>query len=449
MKIIHKIILIASLLNASATFAQKSLSLGECKTLAVQNNSQSKNSRLEIQAASETKKSAFTNYFPHISASGLFFRASENMMEMKTKGGNLPVYDGNPVNLMTPTQFAYFPSSVTGLLKKGDMAFVNIAQPVYAGGRIVNGNKLAALGEEVSTLKSRQTRDEILRKTEEQYWLVVSLDEKYNTILKYEELLRKLLNQVDDAYNNGIVTRNDLLKVRLKLSEVLLNKSKLNNGREIAAMAFCQYIGIVYDSSLVLKDDFEVKNIPQSYYIDHSEALKLRSEYRLLEKSVEAEKLLTKMKLGEYLPQVSVGVSGVYQKFDEGDKQTLGMVFGNISVPISDWWGGSHSLQEREIREEMAQNDFQNNSELLTLQMQKSWQDLNDAYKQYLLSEEAKSQAEENLRVNDDSYKNGMVNVSDLLDAQALYQQSKEQLTEARTGFRIKIMNYLIATGRN
>jgi len=242
--------------------------------------------------------------------------------------------------------------------------------------------------------------------------------------------------------------KNDVLKVKLKLSEVLLNKSKLNNGKRLATMAFCQYIGIPYDSTLSLKDELKINELPQSIYADKDESLKRRTEYSLLEKSVEAEELQTKMKLGEYLPQAGVGVSGMYMKFDEGKDRTLGMLFGTVSIPISGWWGGSHELQERSIKEEIAQNNFKNNSELLILQIEKAWQDLTDAYKQYLLSEESKTQAEENRKVNDDSYKNGLINISDLLEAQALLQQTQDQLTDAKANYVVKTTYYKKITGR-
>jgi outer membrane protein len=276
----------------------------------------------------------------------------------------------------------------------------------------------------------------------------VSLNEKQKTVQAYEELLNKLLTQVEDAYASGIVSRNDLLKVKVKRSEVLLNKSKLENGRKLATMAFCQYIGITYDSTLVLVDSLSVAGLPQTYYVDHAEALKSRSEYNLLQASVRAEELQSNMKLGEYLPQVAVGVSGLYMKLDESKDRTLGMAFGTVSIPISGWWEASHTLQERSIKEQIAQNTMKDNSELLLLQMQKAWQDYSDAYKQALLSEEAKAQAEENLKVNQDSYNNGMSNLSDLLEAQALQQQMKDQLIDARAGYRSKQITYLQVTGR-
>lgn len=448
MKKINFYILLITLFSLSQLFAQKVLTLEESKQLALQNNAKSKNSKLEIEASRQIRKSAFTNYFPNVSAGGFKWSAEKGLFDIDMQGGNLPVYDGNPVNLQNPTQFAYFPSSTISIWKKGTIGYINAIQPIFTGGRIIYGNKLASLGEDVSELKDKMTEDEILLKTEEQYWLIVSLEEKSRTINKYEELLNRLLLQVEDAYKSGIVMKNDVLKVKLKLSEVQLNKSKLENGRKLAAMAFCQHIGISYDSSLVFKDELEISDLPQSYFVDKNEALKKRVEYSLLEKSVEAEELQTKIKRGEYLPQAAIGISEMYMKFDESKKRTFGMVFGTVSVPISGWWSGSYELQERSIKEEIAENNFKNNSELLLLQIEKAWQDLNDAYKQYLLSKESKSQAEENFKVNEDSYKNGISTVSDLLEAQALLQQTQDQLTEAKANYIVKKTTYLQVTGR-
>ncbi len=448
MKKINFYFLLITAICSTQLFAQKVLTLEESKQLALQNNIKAKNSKLEIEASQQIKKSAFTNYFPSISAGGMIFKSQKGLMEMETSGGNLPVYDGDLANLADAILYAYMPASSMELMKKGTVGFVNVIQPVFTGGRIYNGNKLASLGTEVSEFKEKLTKDEVLQKTEGQYWQIVSLEEKQITIEKYEKLLTSLLFQVDDAFNSGLVMKNDVLKVKLKLSEVLLNKSKLNNGKKLAVMAFCQHIGIPYDSTIILKDDLKINELPQSLYADKNESLKRRTEYSLLEKSIEAEELQTKMKLGEYLPQAGVGLSGMYMKFDEGKDRTLGMVFGTVSIPISGWWGGSHELQERSIKEEIANNNFKNNSELLLLQIEKSWQDLTDAYKQYLLSQESKEQAEENMKVNDDSYKNGLSNVSDLLEAQALLQQTQDQFTDAKANYIIKKTIYLQVTGR-
>jgi outer membrane protein len=436
------------LICAGPVFAQRALTLDESKQLALQNNTRMKNGVLEMEASRQTRKAAFTRYFPSISAAGAIFEAGKNMMEISTHGGDLPVYDGDPANLKSATLFTYMPASTMGLMKSGTFGMVTAAQPIFAGGRIWNGNRLASLGEEVSKEKNRLSQNEVLLKTEEQYWLVVSLNEKTKTMQRYEELLNSLLAQVEDAYKSGLVSRNDMLKVKVKRSEVLLNKSKLENGKKLATMAFCQYIGIPYESTPVLSDTLVIDGTPQVYFVDHAAALKNRSEYSLLRASVRAEELQSNMKLGEYLPQAAIGVTGLYMKMDEGNHRSIGMIFGTVSIPISGWWEASHALQERSIKEQIAQNTMKDNSELLLLQMQKAWQDLTDAYKQVHLSEEAQSQADENLKVNRDSYSNGMSNLTDLLEAQALQQQMNDQLTDARANYRGKQIVYLQVTGR-
>ena len=207
------------LLCVNAVYAQRALTLAESKRLALQNNGLLKNSALETEAAEQVRQAAFTRYFPTISASGFRFDAQKYLMETTTEGGNLPVYDGNPANLATASQFAYFPSTTTGLLKSGTTGMINVVQPIYAGGRIVNGNKLASLGLDASEYQTRLSRNDVLLKTEEQYWLIVSLDEKLRTIQKYESFLDSLLRRVEDAYASGFVMKNDVLKVKLKRCE--------------------------------------------------------------------------------------------------------------------------------------------------------------------------------------------------------------------------------------
>ena len=442
------LVFVSIVMSAGTLCAQRSLTLEESKALALKNNFKIKNSALETEAAAQTKKAAFTNFFPTISATGFTFEAAKDLFEMTTEGGNLPVYDGNPANIPGATQFAYFPSSTTGMMKTGTIGAVNATQPIFAGGRIINGNKLASLGEDISELEQRISKNDVLLKTEEDYWQVVSLNEKLKTIQRYEDLLSNLLKQVDDAYASGLVMKNDVLKVEVKRSEVLLNKSKLEGGKKLALMAFCQCVGIQYDSTLVLSDSLKMDGIPQSYYASPDEALKKRAEYDLLQASVRAEKLQTRMKLGEYMPQVAVGASEMYIKFDEGQDRTIGMVFGTVSIPISGWWEASHTLSERKVKEEIAENNLKENSQLLELQIQKAWQDLTDAYMLVQLSEETKKQAEENLKVNEDSYKNGMSTLSDLLEAQAMLQQANDQLTDAKASYQVKKVEYLQATGR-
>jgi outer membrane protein len=444
-KIIAVIIIVLTVCTARAG---EKLSLEGSKKLALKNNVAMKNSQLETEGARQAQKAAFTKYFPSVSAMGLALKANDSLMNITSPGGNLPVYDGDPAHLAAATEFAYFPSTTTGLLKNLTLASVIAVQPLFAGGRILNGNKLAALGVEASEDRERLARSEVLKSTEQQYWQIVSLGEKMKTIESYEALLRRLLAQVQDALDAGLIMKNDVLKVKLKLSEVLLNRSRLENGRALATMAFCQYLGIDYDPGLELSDPLVVESPPEAYHTDHRTALIRRPEYTLLQDSVRAESLKTNLVWGECLPQLGVGVGGFYMQMDQMKGKTNGLVFGTLSIPLSGWWEGSHALSQQKAREEAARNSLRDGEGLLLLQMEKAWKDLTDADGEVALCRDSVAQAEENLKVNQDAYDNGLITLSDLLEAQALRQQARDQLTEAMAAFRIKLADYLRVTGQ-
>jgi outer membrane protein len=80
--------------------------------------------------------------------------------------------------------------------------------------------------------------------------------------------------------------------------------------------------------------------------------------------------------------------------------------------------------------------------------MQKDWNDVDDAYKQLVLAKRSITQSEENLRLNRDYYKAGTVNMTDLLNAQQLYQQARDKYTDAFADLQNKIEAYKKSTGQ-
>jgi outer membrane protein TolC len=80
--------------------------------------------------------------------------------------------------------------------------------------------------------------------------------------------------------------------------------------------------------------------------------------------------------------------------------------------------------------------------------MQHLWDDVKDAYQQILIAHNSIEQSTENLRLNQDYYNAGVTTMSDLLDAQSLYQQSRDKLVEVYSQFKIKTLEYAQATAQ-
>lgn len=425
---IHKaVILIAalSLMNTELS-AQTKYSLEDCKKTAIENNRKIKNSRLDIEASNEVKKEAFTNYFPSVSASGIGLLPKDPLISMNLAGMSL------------------------GMMDKGLGAGISVVQPIFAGGKIITGNKLADLGKEVSQYKAKLSEDEVLLSIETLYWQLVSMYEKKKTLDIIDNQLDVLLKDVELSYKTGLINHNDVLKVRLKKNEVQSNRINLDNGIKLLKMSLSKTMGLgpipTQDFEIIIADTENVDS-PIAYYVDHQTALQDRTESKLLDKSVEASKLQTRMKRGDYLPTVAVGAS--YYGESVIDKwRGNGIVFASVSVPLSGWWGGSHAIKRQKIEEQIAYNNKIDAGEQLLLQMQNVKNELDNAYEQILLAKEAVEQATENLRLNDNFYKAGTVTITDVLDAQTLLQQNRDKYTEAHSAYQQKCLEYLLVTGR-
>ena len=403
--------------------AQQAYSLAQCKKLALENNARMKNARLEVSSARQTKEEAFTNFFPSLSASALGYNANQPLVEANL--GGMPL----------------------ALLKNGIVGDITVTQPLFAGGQIVNGNKLAQLGVEVSRFKQEQSEKEVLLTTEVYYWQIISLNEKLKTLAIVEQLVNSLYKDVDAAVKAGVKNRNDLLQVQLRKNSVASDRLQLENGLKLSRMLLGQYVGLKADSLSIEPVSFDEPASPEKLRTDHGAALLTTPEYQLLAKNVEANRLQQKITVGKYLPTVGIGASYMYDDLMDKDNTTA-MVFAKVSVPISDWWGGSHAIKKQKFQTMMAQNEQRNNSDLLLIQMQKLWNDVEESYKQVKLAEESVVTATENVRLNTNYYQAGTTTLSDLLDSQLLLQQSRNQHTDAYTQYLIKQTQYLQATGR-
>ena len=434
------------------SIAAQTYTLQQLKDSALQNNIAIRHAKHAVDAAQQQRKEAFTKYFPNVSGTGFWFNANKGMAKM----------DMNPSEFISPEMGATLaqmlpaealaalgsPVSLT-MMKNGTIAGVSAVQPVFAGGQIINGNRLAKVGEVVSKLQLQLSENEVEKQTEQYYWQLVSLQEKMKTIEAVQTLLADIYKDVD------VAMRNDLLQVQLRQNEVESQKLKVQNGISIVRLLLAQYCGLSNDNFAVSAcDDFRVASIPQPLGSaasleeqDRQQALLQTAEYQLLNKQVEATKLQRKMEIGKNLPMVGVGAGYNYHNLLDNDR-TFGMVFATVSVPISDWWGGSHAIKRKKIAQQQAEEQLADNSELLKIRMQNAWNSVQESYQQLLLAQRGIEQAEENLRLNRDYYKAGTSKMSDLLEAQLLYQQSLDRRTNAFADYQNKLLEYRQATGQ-
>ena len=435
-------------LTAALSASAQTLTLEQCQERARQYNHELRDAVLEMEAATELKKEAFTKYFPHISANVMAFRMFDEMVKAD---GNYPQEIAALSTQFVPLIGTPFTVSE---FNRAYAVSASLIQPLYYGGEIVNRNKLARVKQDVTTLKQQLTEKDVVQKVTECYWQLACVRYNLRTIGAAEKQVEAVKEQVENFLKAGVTTRNSLLKVRLRQQELSSARLKLENADHVLRLLLAQQIGIE-PAEADKNFDIVLEDKPVEQPIEAGTALSQtpsqREELQLMGKAVEAQALQVKMERGKLLPHLGVGLMGYHTGlggFSENVKaymhtnMTNGLVFGTLSVPISDWWGGTHALRRQKIKLQQAQMDYSNASQMLQIDIERAWTNLQEAYKQTQIAQASCEEAAENLRMSSEQYRMSTCTLTDLLDAETLNRQAQDKLSQAKATYQIALADY-------
>ena len=263
------------------------------------------------------------------------------------------------------------------------------------------------------------------------------------------EFLDTLEQQVKVAVEAGLVTRNDLLKVKLKRNGYMSDKVDLENGIQLVKMLLGQYIGLGTSGNIEIMAEVPeiVPPYPMNIYTASETALPLTADYQLLEKNVRAKKLEKRMEIGSNLPTVAFGAGWYYHDlFDQN--HNFGALQLAVNVPLTGWWSGAYAIKRRNIELKSATLELQDLSEQLQIEMQDKWNNLTAAHRKMEIEKLGIEQSNENLYLNKMYYEAGMGTLTDLLEAETSHREASDRYVAAYGVYRTALSAYLIATGR-
>ena len=445
LKVFLWIVLLFTLPLSAQTTDTLRLSVQDCIEMALENNIELKNSQLEIDKARATKNEARAEYYPTVSAHVLAFDALNPMFTF-----GIEDIDNAQLRQILYTLYAEYGINMGldkeySFIQNGVMLNAMVTEPIYAGGRIRNGNKLAKLGIEAAETQTKIKEDEVRLQTETLYWQIVSLQEKVATLDQLDRLLDTLDKDLTGAIEAGLAMPTDQYKLRVKQNESQLNRKKLTDGITLLKMAMGQYIGTDWQT-MALADTLGLEAEPTVYYRQPNEAVSQRNESHLLDLSLHAESLKKKMTLGEALPSLMVGGSASYHTIFEHTKPNA-MVFAMLQIPITDWHKTSFKLKKHALDTEMAENTRRDLTEKMEMQTNQAWFNLEQSWLRISMAQTALKDAEANLKITQDYYDAGLVALSDVLEAQTLLKQSRDELTDSRVEYRVNLVTYQQLTG--
>lgn len=447
MKLNYKYILISILACSTLTsFAQEELSLQECRDKALEYNKEKKVSRLMIDKAKYDVKTYRATFFPHIEASGNYLfnskRYSENTPEMK-----IPTF---PAGGTLPNGFVFIPTmGLDFSLNKSYMAGVNITQPLYMGGRIIAAHKMSKIGYEMSFMNQALTNNEVVYQTDLAFWNLLKVQELLKVAVTYERVIENLLQDVNNAYDVGMKSKNDVLKVKVKQNEAKLQIKRAENAIKLSKMNLCHIIGLPLLSDVVITDS----SLNESISFLVKDDISLRPEFQLLNKKIELDHQQIKLARGEYLPQF--GVKGGWNYTDALKLNNNSLIKGgsfsalfSVSVPLFKWGEGVNKVRSMKVQQKMSELQLEDASEKMQLEMTMALNQVDESHLEVELTNESLLSAEENLKTSLEHYEVGLETLSNHLEAQTLWQKAWAEHVNAKAQLKLNETNYLKTSGQ-
>lgn len=435
------------LLFGKMVSAQQILSLQECRDLAVKNNKELRIAEEKIRMADYEKKAALTKYFPQISANGAYMwnQKDLNLLDMGQLSSSLASSLGGLAQLPVVQQTVGAINDLQHLdIQNVWVGNVALVQPVFMGGKIVTYNQITAYAKELAMSMNDQKLQDLLYKTDETYWQVVSLVNKKKLADAYVELLRKTDEDMAALIAEGVATQADGLSVKVKLNEAEMAQTKVNNGLALSRMLLAQLCGLPLTDTLTLADE-QLDNFPveeRTTSVDMNQAFMNRNELKSLDLAAKIYKKKERIVLADLLPTVAFSANYFVTnpnlfngyKNDFAGMFNLGVI---VRVPITAWWEGSYKRNAARAETRIRQLEWEDAREKIELQVNQSVYKVNEASKKLAASNRNMENAEENLRSANLGFEEGVIPALNLMAAQTAWFSARSTLIDAQIDMKL------------
>ena len=480
--------------------AQQLLTLDSCRAMALRNNKQLGISRVKQEVAANLRKSARTKYLPHVNALGGYEWTSkeisllsddqkEALSNVGTSVSNMVGNKAGEVMGQVPVEIwqdlakmGFTPEVIqqklsetmaplSNMLNAGGQNVVNafrtdtrnmfagaimVTQPVFMGGAIVAMNKMASIGEDLAANSAEAKRQATLYNIDQAYWQVISLRHKQKLAQSFFDLVKKLDSDVQKMIEEGVATRSEGLSVAVKLNEAEMALTKVNNGLVLSKMLLCQLCGLPLTEQVVLVDEERSDIVADGELAtptcDAALASTLRPELRMLQNTVDMSRQLTNILRAGNLPQLaviggySVSNPNVYNGFQKkfGGAWNVGVL---LRIPLWNWGDVMYKVRASKGATAIATLQLEEARELIDLQVSQSNFRVQEAMKNLQMAQSSTRKADENLRIANLGFSEGVISSTTVMEAQTAWLQAQSQKIDAEIDVKLSQVNLQKALG--
>ncbi len=326
---------------------------------------------------------------------------------------------------------------------------VTAEQTLFDFGATPSRYRKAAIGKEVAKLDTLATRDEIFFLVAQTYFHVLRA-EKFKTIAEQEVTqLKNHLKVAQDLYEFGVVTHNDVLQAEVSLADAQQRLIAAKNQIINAQASLNKLIGQPIHLLQSLKEE-DITDIPKGAALDEvtETALQSRSDLKAAEgRRQQGEKSITEARAGHFPRFYAMGGQYYQQsRYALHENQWFAILGLNWKI----FSGFDTKAQVTQARERLQQLEIQKKdlAEQIKLEVQNAYLGLQETAERIAVTKGAIKQGEENLRLNEERYKEQVGTATDVIDAQTLLTRIRVNYNNAVYDHQVQKAQLLRAIGK-
>ena len=329
-----------------------------------------------------------------------------------------------------PTIFPYIPNTYT--------ARASLQQPLFTGWKLQGAADNASYQAEASRSDVAKDRAELVFNIRSAYWGLFRAKEVHRLADENVTQVTAHLKDIENLSNQGLATNNDVLKVKVQLSNSRILQSDAANNVRVAAIVFNSTIGIALDTKVGIASPLtsSTKNFPELETILKS-AFQQRPDVLALESRVKAADAGIVAAAGGWFPQIFLTGNYYYSRPNQRilpskDEFKDTWDFG-ISLQF-DLWNNlttMHQTNQAKAQYEQTKDVLATLRDGITLEVMQSYLNYQQAKERIHLAELSVEQANESYRITAEKFKTGLATSSELLDAEVALLHSKLQFTQS------------------
>lgn len=429
-KLIGTVCLIVLLSISNAVNAQDklSLTLDRAIEIGLQNSKLLHSSLMKVKGAEAKVKEVSALRLP----------------SLKLNAGYRKLSEVDPFIITTP--FGSFPIA-PGIFDNYSVQ-LSVFQPLFTGFRLAGNVNLNEELSKATTEEYNKDKSELMFNIKNSYWGVFKAIQ-FKKVM--DETVEQIKAHVEDAKNlekAGMLTRNDILKIEVQLSNAIYQQLEAENAVKLTMTALNNVMGIPLNTQIEIASDVNLnqyKSDELSKLVDA--AINNRPEIKAADSRVKASEAGVTLAKSSWYPQLSLYANYYYSKPNQRILPTQNRFDGtwdagiNLSMNVWDWLTTKHQSDQAEAQLAQAVDGMGLIKDGITLEVTQNYLSLTQTNKKIEIAKLIVSQAEENMRVTSQKFKNGLATSSDLIDAETA-------LISAKTNFTTSIVDHELAKAK-